>query len=368
MNDYIGTIKLFAGSNIPNGWLLCNGASYSSTAGQSYFALFAVIGTAYGGASGTYNIPDLRGRIPVGTGLSTVSGTTYNTGETGGVESNTIGMNNMPSHTHNVSGSISMQASTDPASTDNPTNAYFATAAQDTYAADTSGADLGISYDFGLTSQTSGNGEPYDSRQPFVAMNYIICYQGIFPSRMSEMEDYIGTVLPFTGPYVPPGWLLCDGKSYSIGQYQALYALITTRYGGSGTNFCVPNLMGVAPIGAVNATTAPGTPQGTEHVTLNVSNILNHTHTVNDTIRIQCSALPAATSEPTDNFPAVTSGVAVYGTSADVSMAPFTYNPHVTSSGSSTAAAMENRTPYLAVQYIICAEGWFVGPPQPAGN
>lgn len=367
MNDYIGTIKIFAGSKIPSGWILCNGQSLSTVYGQNnpYFALFSIISYAYGGSGANFNLPNLCGRIPVGTGVSAVSGNTYNAGEAGGVENNTIGMNNMPSHTHSVAGTVNMQASSQPATTDIPTGAYYAMANTDVYASESSqGTDMGISYDFGLTSQTTGAGEAYDSRQPYVTVNYIICYQGIYPSRNGGVEDVIGSILPFTGNFVPNGWLACDGKSYSASQYAALFAIISNRYGGSGTNFNVPNLAGAAPIGMANPAAAPGNPQGSESVALTVANIINHTHTVNDPVKIQCSALPATFSDPNDNFPAVSSGIAIYGETGDIDMAPFTYAPHVTSSGATTPAAMENRTPYLAVQYMICAEGYYVSRPQ----
>lgn len=81
-----GTIKMFAGSVAPDGWLLCNGQAVSRT---TYSKLFNVIGTTYGEGDGstTFNVPDLRGRTPVGVGTGTASDATAHTlGQKAGTE------------------------------------------------------------------------------------------------------------------------------------------------------------------------------------------------------------------------------------------------------------------------------------------
>lgn len=85
-----GIIKMYAGSSAPDGWLLCDGSAVSRT---DYSLLYAVIGTTYGAGDGstTFNIPDLRGRFPVGAGVN------YNIGSTGGSEDSII-----PYHNHHV--------------------------------------------------------------------------------------------------------------------------------------------------------------------------------------------------------------------------------------------------------------------------
>lgn len=60
-----GVVHQFAGSAAPSGYLICDGTSLSTT---TYSALFAAIGYAYGGSGGTFNLPDMRGRVPVGVG------------------------------------------------------------------------------------------------------------------------------------------------------------------------------------------------------------------------------------------------------------------------------------------------------------
>jgi microcystin-dependent protein len=57
------------------------------------------------------------------------------------------------------------------------------------------------------------------------------------------MESFIGTVIKFAGNFAPEGWLLCNGQTLEINNYQALYSIIGNRYGGDGAHdFNIPNL------------------------------------------------------------------------------------------------------------------------------
>ena len=78
-----GTIVPFAGNTAPNGWLLCDGTQYSSS---SYPTLYAIIGTTYGGGNGSFKVPDLRGRMPVGKNY----GTFTTLGSIGGEETHVL--------------------------------------------------------------------------------------------------------------------------------------------------------------------------------------------------------------------------------------------------------------------------------------
>ena len=93
-----GLVIPFAGSSVPAGWLLCDGSAMDRAI---YANLFAVIGTTYGAGNGStdFNLPDFRGRMPVGAG--TGSGlTTRVLGESGGSESVVLAEQNLASHTH----------------------------------------------------------------------------------------------------------------------------------------------------------------------------------------------------------------------------------------------------------------------------
>lgn len=92
-----GIVSQFAGSSAPTGWLLCDGTAVSRT---TYASLFSAIGTAYGAGDGstTFNLPNLKGRVPVGRDAAQTEFDAL--GETGGAKTHTLTTAEMPSHTH----------------------------------------------------------------------------------------------------------------------------------------------------------------------------------------------------------------------------------------------------------------------------
>jgi microcystin-dependent protein len=96
MDGYIGEMKMFAGTFAPMDWEFCWGQQLSIS---QYNSLFAIIGTQFGGDGITYfNLPDLRGRTPIGSGTGPGL-TPRNPAEKGGVETVTLTTANMPAHT-----------------------------------------------------------------------------------------------------------------------------------------------------------------------------------------------------------------------------------------------------------------------------
>jgi microcystin-dependent protein len=98
VNSVIGEMKMYGGSTAPAGWLLCDGSAVSRT---TYANLFAVIGTTFGAGDGstTFNLPDLRGRSPLGAGQG--SGLTSRAlGQKIGAETHALSINEMPTHNH----------------------------------------------------------------------------------------------------------------------------------------------------------------------------------------------------------------------------------------------------------------------------
>lgn len=178
MEGTIGEIRVFAGNFAPAGWAFCNGAILSIA---EYEALFVLIGTTYGGDGvSTFALPNLQSRIPIGTGQGPGLPNVV-LGQTGGTETVTMTVNQMPSHTHVATASIAIAALSTTDTQGSPTGAVFAGAAL-TYSdladdtnlkAETATVTLGI----------AGQGTPIDIRQPYQALNYIICKLGIFPSR-----------------------------------------------------------------------------------------------------------------------------------------------------------------------------------------
>jgi len=100
---FLGEIRMFAGNYNPEDWILCNGQSMSVQQNQ---ALFSLIGVTYGGDGvNTFNVPDLRGRVPIGQGTNTTTNpplTARTIGQTGGEENHTLTYAEMPAHSHPV--------------------------------------------------------------------------------------------------------------------------------------------------------------------------------------------------------------------------------------------------------------------------
>ncbi|MFN7099509.1 MAG: phage tail protein [Flavobacterium sp.] len=178
MEGTVGEIRIFGGNFAPLYWSFCNGSTLSISENQ---ALYSLIGTTYGGDGElTFKVPDLRSRIPVGTGQGPGLPQMI-LGQVGGSETAVMSSNQMPAHSHFGTGSISIPAYSQSDSVGSPTNAELAglTGAYSTETADTS-----------LKPETStvnlaaaGQGMPFSIIQPYTAANYIICVEGIYPTR-----------------------------------------------------------------------------------------------------------------------------------------------------------------------------------------
>ncbi|WP_442795368.1 phage tail protein [Pelobium manganitolerans] len=199
--EYVGVIKIFAGTYAPQGYLFCQGQTLQI---MQYQALFSLIGIQYGGdGRSTFMLPNLCGRVPLGTGVSPVSGHNYQQSESGGVEAVTLNINQMPIHNHpasvqsgSASFAVTVNAGTAGTTTNDPTGAYWgkspgtgAQQSQDytnqknvtmaTDAVQVNGNITGLNVAVG----NSGGNQPHENRQPFLALNYIICVNGIYPPR-----------------------------------------------------------------------------------------------------------------------------------------------------------------------------------------
>jgi microcystin-dependent protein len=85
-----------------------------------------------------------------------------------------------------------------------------------------------------------------ENRQPYLAVNYCIALQGIFPARN---EPFVSQIQIFPFNFAPLGWALCNGQLLAISQNTALFSLIGTMYGGNGqSNFALPDLQGRVPV------------------------------------------------------------------------------------------------------------------------
>ncbi|MCL7930207.1 phage tail protein [Halomonas llamarensis] len=180
MDPFLGEIKMLGFAWAPEGWGLCNGAQLSIAQNQ---ALFALLGIVYGGnGQTTFNLPDLQGRMPRGQGQGTGMGN-VNIGVQAGVENRTLSIYEMPNHTH-TSGAV---ATPDDANEDTPaTGDYLASGKVNlndpvrNYFHGTPSSTVEL--DNGQTG-SSGGSQPFNVMNPYLALNFSIALQGIFPSR-----------------------------------------------------------------------------------------------------------------------------------------------------------------------------------------
>jgi microcystin-dependent protein len=168
---YIGEIRMFAGNFPPAGWMFCDGAQLPISEND---ALFNLIGTTYGGdGEQTFNLPDLRGRVPIHQGTNPATGTAFQLGQPGGVESVTLTTQQTPSHNH------SLLATTAAGTQANPGGNLLA---------NSQGPQPYIQEnpDNSLSAQTLtpvGGGQPHDNLQPYLGINFIISLFGIYPTQ-----------------------------------------------------------------------------------------------------------------------------------------------------------------------------------------
>lgn len=179
MENYVGEIRVFAGTYAPEGWALCNGATVSISENP---ALFQLLGTTYGGdGQSTFGLPNLQSRVVVGQGTA-VTGTNYQIGMALGVENVTLTSQNLPLHTHPVSSSINALNGGTPVNT--PADNQFGGNGASEYANPSGGANTMLAAD-AVTGQTVavGGNSPHLNIQPVLALNYIIALYGIYPSQ-----------------------------------------------------------------------------------------------------------------------------------------------------------------------------------------
>jgi microcystin-dependent protein len=160
---FLSEIKIVSFNFAPKGWALCNGQSLPINQNQ---ALFALLGTTYGGnGQTTFNLPNLRGQVPIHVGAG------FTLGEAAGSSAVTITQQTMPQHIHFAQGSSN--------GGDTPTAVgnLLASALNVYRQAD------GLQ-NLEPTSLTNiGGSQPHNNMMPYLVLNFIIALQGIFPSQ-----------------------------------------------------------------------------------------------------------------------------------------------------------------------------------------
>lgn len=163
MSDFfLGEVRLFAFDRIPRGWMACQGQALQVNQNS---ALFALLGTAYGGdGRTTFNLPYLRGVVPLSMSAS------YPLGASGGEANHTLTVSEMPMHTHQATGSSKKPSAVSPAGN---TWASVANAYASTHDATMAPSALSV----------AGGNQPHNNMQPYLALSLCIATVGIFPSR-----------------------------------------------------------------------------------------------------------------------------------------------------------------------------------------
>ncbi len=168
VQPYVGEIRLVAFGFAPSGWAPCDGRSLAPS---EYPDLFGAIGTTFGGdGRSSFNMPDLRGRIPRGAG-------SYPVGAVDGVESVTLTSPQLPGHMHPV------RFTAAPAQL-SPAGALLASP-QSTVSSPLCYADmtLGVTPIDSLTITPIGGSQPHENRQPYLGLSFIIATGGAAPAE-----------------------------------------------------------------------------------------------------------------------------------------------------------------------------------------
>ena len=167
----IGKIVMYAGSSAPRGWLLCQGQAVSRT---TYAKLFSVIGTTYGSGDGstTFNVPDMRGRSPLGVGNGDATGHTNHTlGQKGGEETHTLTVNEMPSHRHRIGfeyGAI-------------PNPSYGVITQYNQFGPYVSDQPSRV--------ENTGGGQPHNIMHPYLGINFLIYVGGVAHRLLKALQS-----------------------------------------------------------------------------------------------------------------------------------------------------------------------------------
>jgi len=163
MEPFLGQILLLSFDWAPQGFFPCNGQMVPIS---SFQALFSLLGTTYGGNGiNTFGLPNLKGRTPIGPNA------TYPLGTQGGMESYALNQANVPSHTHTVNASSTVDKEI-------PNNCLLGTGGETMYGPLTTLAPMNSAV-IGM----AGGSQPHENRQPYLCMNWVIAFNGIYPSR-----------------------------------------------------------------------------------------------------------------------------------------------------------------------------------------
>lgn len=356
----------------PVNWVPANGAPLRIA---DFNALFALTGTAYGGDGRTnFNVPDMRGRMPMG------ADTAHPRGYHGNADTYLTGAH-IPAHPHHFFGAIAQP------NTANPQNAMFATFGTGSVYAN----DLNQTVALGAASlATTGGGLPVSNRHPYQAMTMCVAATGAhwpphptlaesaaepggFPAPVMTDRN-IGDIFMTSSWYCPASFFPTDGRylnsSAGDSYITSYFALIGQTFGGDGPGvFAIPNLLGRSPVG-MNPNSGDDRPMlargdkiGAQTVTLQVANLPTHSH------QLRASTEPPEADGPGDHFVATFPGGSVYAPSTETDVELMALNA-VGSGGSDTPQAFDITAPVTSLTSCVAIYANYPQPrdPEPAST
>jgi len=160
---FVGELRMFAGNFAPAGWMFCAGQLLPISENET---LFQLIGTTYGGdGQSTFALPDLRGRLPIHQGNGFILA------ETGGVESVTLTVNQIPVHSHALIGSSGVANDPNPEA-----HVVAESSAVSMYSSASPGSPMAAQ-----AISSIGGSQPHTNMQPYLGLSFIISLFGLFP-------------------------------------------------------------------------------------------------------------------------------------------------------------------------------------------
>lgn len=177
MEAYLGEIRLTASRVLPAGWARCLGQTLKIS---EYEALYALLGTTYGGdGKTTFGLPDLRGRVPIGTG--TANNITYNRGVKVGTSAVSLNISQAPAHTHNMYVSNNEAVDSTPR---NGSSMFGSFPDNMKFYVDSSYGDVTLVVDFSNSAiSMAGNEVGHMNIMPSLGLYYMICTIGMWPNN-----------------------------------------------------------------------------------------------------------------------------------------------------------------------------------------
>lgn len=175
---FLAEIKMFGFNFPPRGWARCDGQILPINQNQS---LYSLLGTAYGGDGRTsFQLPDLRGRVPLHVGQRGSGTPNHTQGSKGGTENHTLAMAETPAHTHSLNPTSSDGNSPLP-NTGLPNGGNRLAAFNNSYT--DASVPQGDLVNLTPTTVTSTGGGAHNNIQPSLVIEFCIALQGLFPSR-----------------------------------------------------------------------------------------------------------------------------------------------------------------------------------------